>query len=71
MKYLFLGKWLCWKKVFVSFTFFIYLISIGINSFNYYDSMLIGKYILGRNLITFVINAPSYSGKLKVDACQV
>lgn len=46
------------------------LISIGRDSFNYYDRKLLGEFIT-QNQIAFVINAAGYTGKPNVDACEV
>jgi UDP-glucose 4,6-dehydratase len=46
------------------------LISIGRDSFNYYDRKLLGEFIK-QNQIAFVINAAGYTGKPNVDACEV
>jgi UDP-glucose 4,6-dehydratase len=45
------------------------LISIGRDSYNYYDRKLLGEFI-SQNQIAFVINAAGYTGKPNVDACE-
>ena len=46
------------------------LISIGRDSFNYYDRKLLGEFI-SKNQIAFVINVAGYTGKPNVDACEL
>jgi dTDP-4-dehydrorhamnose reductase len=46
------------------------LISIGRDSFNYYNRKLLRSFIT-QNQIAFVINAAGYTGKPNVDACEL
>ena len=46
------------------------LITIGRDSFNYYNKKLLCEFIT-QNKITFVINAAGYTGKPNVDACEL
>ena len=47
------------------------LISIGRDSFNYYDRKLLWPSLLPKIKIAFVINAAGYTGKPNVDACEL
>ena len=71
MKYLLIGK-----NGYVGSKFSLFpklknnLISIGRNSFNYYDRKLLADFIM-QNQISFVINAAGYTGKPNVDTCEL
>ena len=71
MKYLLIGKnGYVGKKFFLLPKLKNNLISIGRDSFNYYDRKLLGEFIT-QNQIAFVINSAGYTGKPNVDACEV
>ena len=71
MKYLLIGK-----NGYVGKKFSIFLkpkntlISVGRDTFDYYDKRLLGNFIT-QNQISFVINAAGFTGKPNVDACEL
>ena len=70
MKYLLIGKNGYVGRKFCSLPKFKNnLISIGRDTFNYYDKKLFAEFIK-HNQITCVINAAGYTGKPNVDACE-